>query len=189
MHVDVRDFWCWCGDYLLNHFQVFRVYTVPTSGAQFLFTSSATRGSIVFMSWAFIFFLAGFLVPSIIQVAFSWGAKMPRAIKHPKIFKKLGEFLVSFAVFFGLFCMAAAVWLTLLSMYEVQYTPIPSGFSTDTPVLFTNSVRISFWVVVACASFECGLVVTLLVVFTLYNVRNPTILKQCFSSTNVSTFP
>ena len=180
MHVDVRDFWYWCSFYLHNHFQVFRVYTVPTSRAQFLFASSATRGPIVFMSWGFIFFLAGFLIPSVIQFSLIWGAKLPPRIKPPKVLKGWGGTAVSIAVLGGLSCMIAAVFLTILSMYEVQYSPIPSGISAGTPLLFTNSVRIAFWVVTASACFDCGLVLTLFAVTTWNNIGDWPALKAMY---------
>ena len=132
------------------------------------------------MSWGFIFFLAGFLVPSIVQVFFIWLVKLPHTIKYPKAFEKWGGTLVSLGLFGGLSCLIAAVFLTLLSMYEVQYSPIPSGISAGTPLIFTNSVRIAFWVVTACACFDCGLVLTLFAVATLYNIGDSTILKEMY---------
>ncbi|KAF8692075.1 hypothetical protein AX14_002632 [Amanita brunnescens Koide BX004] len=112
-------------------------------GAGFTYTTifSATRGSIALMSWAFIFFLAGFLIPTLAQVLFSWTATMSPGIRfrYPqRIFNKLGEFL-GIAILGGVLSTVAAIFLILLSLYGIRYSPIISGAAPGT--FFTNSVR------------------------------------------------
>ena len=180
MHVDVRGFWYWCGVYLLDHFQVFRIYTVATSGAQFHFTSSAARGSIALMSWAFIFFLAGFLIPTLAQVLFTWTATMPPPgirYRYPqRIFKKLGEFL-GIAILGGILSTVAAIFLILLSLYGIRYSPIISGASPGT--FFTNSVWVACLVALSITSFYALLFVLYVVLF-LCNIRHSRTLRAMF---------
>lgn len=179
MHGDVRGFRYWCGVYLYNHFQVFRIYTVPTAGAQFLFTSSATRGSIALMSWAFIFFLAGFLIPTLAQVLFSWTATMSPGIRfrYPqRIFNKLGEFL-GIAILGGVLSTVAAIFLILLSLYGIRYSPIISGAAPGT--FFTNSVWVACLVALSITSFYALLFILYVVLF-LCNIRYSKTLRAMF---------
>ena len=156
MHVVGIGLWCWCGDYLHNHFQVFRVqYTISTFRSQFLFTSSATRGSVGLMSWAFTFFLMGFTLPTGTQIALSWAATiMPPDTKFPLILLKLWEFNAAITIVWGVVCTVSAMFLLLVSLYGIQYSPVTSGVSS-TLRLFTNSPRNAFLLAVALISFGC----------------------------------
>lgn len=168
MLVGGRGLWYWCRVYLFNHFQVFHVYSIPTSGPQFTFTS-ATRGSIVFMSWAFIIFLVTFLAFTLTQIMLSWLASAPDEIDYPeRLFELFSRPLLSLCIVIGsLFTIAGAI-LLLLSLYGIQYAPIASGASTA--VSFTKYVRIAFWLTASFFASGCLFLFTLHSVLILYNL-------------------
>ena len=157
-HVRVVDIglWCRCGDYLHNYFQVFRVqYAISTSGTQFIFTSSAVRGSVGLMSWAFTFFLMGFTLPTGSQMALSWAAAiMPPNTKFPSRLLTFWAFNAAATIVWGVLCTVFAIFFLLASLYEIQYSPVASGESSAL-LIFTNSPKYAFWLAVSCISIGC----------------------------------
>jgi len=150
-------------------------------GAGFTYATifSATRGSIALMSWSFIFFLAGFLIPTLAQVLFSWTATMSPGIRfrYPqRIFKKFGEFL-GIAILGGVLSTVAAIFLILLSLYGIRYSPDISGAAPGT--FFTNSVWIACLVALSISSFYALLFILYVVLF-LSNIRHSRTLRAMF---------
>ena len=168
MHLGVRCFWYWCRVYLLNHIQVLRVYPIPTSGPQSVSTSSATRGSIVYMSWAFLFFLFGFLAPSFAQVMLTWAVSIGPRVGYPRNqVKNFATFGIPCCICIGAVSLAAATFLILLSMYGIQYAPIPSGFPGT---IFTNSIQVVFWIAIGFSSYG---VIVLTLILMLIGITSP----------------
>jgi hypothetical protein len=154
VHVGDINQWCRCGHYIHNHFQVaFNFYAVHTRISQFPFKSSATRGSIGLMSWAFVLFMMGLALPMGSQILLSWAALMPPATKFPAVMLKSWRFVVSVSILCGTFGTVSAVFLLLISLYQIQYSPVASGESTT--IEFTTAPRDAFWLAIACVSIGC----------------------------------
>src|SRR6266576_2335156 len=138
-----------------------------------LFTSSATRGSVVFMCWAFISFLGGFVTPTFAQVMLNLAATIGSNVKYPREeFRKAAEFLVPFTVWNGIMCATAGLYLIILSLYGIQYSPIPSGFSPRTVMVFTNEARIASWVAISATSLGALVLLVPNVILIVYNFSN-----------------
>ena len=116
------------------------------------------------MSWAFTFFLMGFTLPTGTQIALSWAATiMPPDTKFPSILLKLWAINVALTTLWGVLSTVAALFLLLISLYGIQYSPVTSGVS-PTLLLFTNSPRNAFWLAVSLISFGCLHVLGLMLV-------------------------
>ena len=180
MQLGVIYFWYWCSVYLFNHIQVLRVHAIPTSAPQSLFTSSATRGSIVFMSWAFLGFLLGFLGPIFAQFMLSWAGTVGSRVHYPREYiRKFAKFGVPCCIVLGFVSAAAATCLILLSMYGIQYAPIPSGFSEGTTT-FTDSIRVVFWIAIVFSAFTVLILLGLISVLIGSNIFDLGALKEAF---------
>ncbi|KAF8332455.1 hypothetical protein F5887DRAFT_996890 [Amanita rubescens] len=137
------------------------VATLCGVGAAFTYTTifSATRGSIGFMCWAFVLYLTGLVLPMGIRALLSVaetlishftgaGTQLPPSRRQ----LKLAESCLSFIMLIGYFSAASAVFITLIPLYGLQYSPITSGASATT-LLFTNSPRNAFWLAMSITSF------------------------------------
>ena len=167
MHVDSGGLWYWCGVHLHNHFQVFRVYAIPTSEPQFLLSSSASRGSIGYMTWALMAFLFGFLLLTFVQVGLSWLANMPRTTNYPRFFDNLVGWLLFFGMAAGMFLTATGTILSILCLYGIQYGPDVSGATTDASR--THAVRAGFWAAIGVMCAAALYLIILHGVFFLWN--------------------
>ena len=114
---------------------------------------SATRGSIGLMSWAFVLFLMGLTLPMGSQILLSWAAAMPPTTRFPAIMLKSWRFIVTASILSSILWMVGAIFLLLISIYQVRYTPVASGDSVG--LIFTSAPRNAFWLSIACISLGC----------------------------------
>jgi len=131
------------------------VTSIGGIGAAISYTTifSATRGSIGLMSWAFVLFLMGLTLPMGSQILLSWAAAMPPTTKFPAIMLKSWRFVVTASILSSILWTVAAIFLLLISLYEIQYSPVASGDSAA--LVFTNAPRTAFWLAIACISLGC----------------------------------
>jgi len=131
------------------------VTSIGGFGAAITYTTifSATRGSIGLMSWAFVLFLMGLTLPMGSQILLSWAVAMPPTTKFPAIMLKSWRFIVTTSIVSSILWTVAAIFILLISIYQVQYSPVASGDSAA--VEFTNAPRYAFWLAIACVSIGC----------------------------------
>jgi hypothetical protein len=105
------------------------------------------------MSWSFTLFCMALSLPTGTQCLLAWSASMPPTTKAPWAGMKLWNTIIGFCMIFSCFSAIGAVYLLLLSVYQVQYSPIASGASSQ--LEYTNSPRMSFWLATGFISAGC----------------------------------
>jgi len=100
----------------ISHF----LATFNAFGAAISYTTlfSATRGSLVLMSWSFTTFFVAFLLPAGCQGVLGWAAAVPSNIRFTS--RRKYHIIIGVAIFFSSMSTIVAVFLLLCSVYHLH---------------------------------------------------------------------